>query len=148
LSGAAGRVCPTSVRSVTRCAGARERGVPGPLAIGTQRFATVALSDRPLEERVQAPVAVVGGRRLPAGQLVGDEPLEALWALADATEVEILNLLDDHSRVCVGSHARRVFTAHDVDDCFATPPPTTGIRPPCSATTARCSPAAPAAGAA
>jgi transposase InsO family protein len=40
------------------------------------------------------------------------------WALADATEVEILNLLDDHSRVCVGSDARRVFKAGDVDDCF------------------------------
>jgi len=42
------------------------------------------------------------------------------WALADDTEVEILNLLDDHSRLCVASHARRVFKAGDVDDCFAT----------------------------
>jgi len=40
------------------------------------------------------------------------------WALADDTEVEILNLLDDHSRVCVASQARRVFKAGDVDDCF------------------------------
>jgi Integrase core domain len=32
--------------------------------------------------------------------------------------VEILNLLDDHSRVCVGSDAQRVFKAGDVDDCF------------------------------
>jgi transposase len=32
--------------------------------------------------------------------------------------VEILNLLDDHSRLCVASHARRVFKAADVDDCF------------------------------
>jgi transposase len=40
------------------------------------------------------------------------------WALADDTEVEILNLLDDHSRLCVGSHARRVFKAGDVDDGF------------------------------
>jgi hypothetical protein len=38
--------------------------------------------------------------------------------LADDTEVEILNLLDDHSRLCVGSHARQVFKAGDVDDCF------------------------------
>jgi len=40
------------------------------------------------------------------------------WTLADDTEVEILNLLDDHSRLCVGSHARRVFKAGDVDDGF------------------------------
>jgi transposase InsO family protein len=40
------------------------------------------------------------------------------WVLADDTEVEILNLLDDHSRLCVGSHARQVFKAGDVDDCF------------------------------
>jgi transposase len=33
-------------------------------------------------------------------------------------EVEILNLLDDHSRVCVASHAPGVFKAGDVDDCF------------------------------
>jgi hypothetical protein len=36
----------------------------------------VALGHCPLEEGVQAPVAVVGGGRLPAGQLVGDERLE------------------------------------------------------------------------
>jgi transposase InsO family protein len=40
------------------------------------------------------------------------------WALADGTDVEILNLLDDHSRVCVGSHTLPVFKAGDVDDCF------------------------------
>jgi Integrase core domain len=40
------------------------------------------------------------------------------WALADDSEVEILNLLDDHSRVCLASQARRVFKAGDVDDCF------------------------------
>jgi transposase len=40
------------------------------------------------------------------------------WVLADDTEVEILNLLDDHSRFCVGSHTRRVFKAGDVDACF------------------------------
>jgi transposase InsO family protein len=40
------------------------------------------------------------------------------WALADGSEVEILNLIDDHSRLCVGSHARRVFKARDVDDSF------------------------------
>lgn len=31
------------------------------------------------------------------------------WTLADGTDVEILNLLDDHSRVCVGSDTLRVF---------------------------------------
>jgi transposase InsO family protein len=40
------------------------------------------------------------------------------WALADGTEVEILNIIDDHSRVCVGSHTLPVFKAGDVDDCF------------------------------
>jgi hypothetical protein len=29
-------------------------------------------------------------------------------------DVEILNILDDHSRLCVASHALTVFTAHDV----------------------------------
>lgn len=37
------------------------------------------------------------------------------WALADGTGVEIFNLLDDHSRCCLGSHARRVFTSSDID---------------------------------
>jgi hypothetical protein len=40
----------------------------------------VTLSYGPLEEGVQAPVAVVGGRRLPAGELVGDELLDVLAA--------------------------------------------------------------------
>jgi transposase InsO family protein len=40
------------------------------------------------------------------------------WALRDGTDVEILNQLDDHSRLVVGSDARRVFKAGDVVDCF------------------------------
>jgi transposase InsO family protein len=40
------------------------------------------------------------------------------WALADGTDVEILNLIDDHSRLCVGSDARRVFKAADVAASF------------------------------
>jgi transposase InsO family protein len=40
------------------------------------------------------------------------------WTLSDGTDVEILNLLDDHSRVCVGSDTLRVFKAGDVDDSF------------------------------
>ena len=40
------------------------------------------------------------------------------WALADDSEVEILDLLDVHSRLCVASDAGRVFKAGDVDDCF------------------------------
>jgi transposase InsO family protein len=40
------------------------------------------------------------------------------WTLADGTDVEILNLLDDHSRICVGSDTLRVFKARDVDDSF------------------------------
>jgi hypothetical protein len=40
----------------------------------------VTLGDGPLEEGVQAAVAVVGGGRLPAGELVGDEVLDVLAA--------------------------------------------------------------------
>ncbi len=40
------------------------------------------------------------------------------WALADGTDVEILNQLDDHSRVAVGSDTRRTFKAPDVVACF------------------------------
>ncbi|MGH9013795.1 MAG: IS481 family transposase [Acidimicrobiia bacterium] len=36
------------------------------------------------------------------------------WALADGSDVEILNLVDDHSRLAVGSDARKVFKANDV----------------------------------
>jgi transposase InsO family protein len=40
------------------------------------------------------------------------------WALHDGTEVEILNWLDDHSRLCLASLARRVFTAPDVEASY------------------------------
>jgi transposase InsO family protein len=40
------------------------------------------------------------------------------WALADGTEVEILNTIDDHSRLCLDSHALRTFKGHDVDRRF------------------------------
>jgi transposase InsO family protein len=40
------------------------------------------------------------------------------WVLADGTEVEILNQIDDHSRLAVGSDARVTFRAADVVDCF------------------------------
>jgi transposase InsO family protein len=40
------------------------------------------------------------------------------WALADGSEVEILNLIDDHSRLCVGSDVLRVFKARDVDHSY------------------------------
>ena len=36
------------------------------------------------------------------------------WALANGREVEILNILDDHSRLLIGSTARAVFKAVDV----------------------------------
>ena len=32
------------------------------------------------------------------------------WRLADGTEVEILNILDDHSRLCIAADARRIIT--------------------------------------
>jgi transposase InsO family protein len=40
------------------------------------------------------------------------------WRLADGTEVEILNILDDHSRVCIASAARRVTLGPDVVATF------------------------------
>ena len=42
------------------------------------------------------------------------------WHLADGTEVEILNLLDDHSRVALASQARPTMTGPDVLDTFLT----------------------------
>jgi transposase InsO family protein len=40
------------------------------------------------------------------------------WALEDGTDVEILNVIDDHSRLLVGSDARAIFKAADVVACF------------------------------
>lgn len=40
------------------------------------------------------------------------------WAIADGTDAEILNFIDDHSRLCIASVARPVFKAGDVDACF------------------------------
>ena len=40
------------------------------------------------------------------------------WQLADGTEVEILNILDDHSRLALTSRARPTVTGHDVVNAF------------------------------
>ena len=40
------------------------------------------------------------------------------WALADGSDVEILNAIDDHSRFLVGCDSRVVFKAADVVACF------------------------------
>jgi transposase InsO family protein len=40
------------------------------------------------------------------------------WTLADGSDVEILNAVDDHSRLCLTSTALRVFKAPDVDRVF------------------------------
>ena len=40
------------------------------------------------------------------------------YRLADGTNVEVLNVLDDHSRYCVASRTRRVFTAPEVNTVF------------------------------
>ncbi len=40
------------------------------------------------------------------------------WQLADATDVEILNLIDDHSRLCLASVAFRTVKAPDVLETF------------------------------
>jgi transposase InsO family protein len=49
------------------------------------------------------------------------------WTLADGTEVEILNQIDDHSRLAVGSDARPTFKAADVVICFRRATATWGI---------------------
>jgi transposase InsO family protein len=40
------------------------------------------------------------------------------WNLADGASVEILNIIDDHSRLCLDSHAQRTFKGPDVDRRF------------------------------
>jgi transposase InsO family protein len=40
------------------------------------------------------------------------------WTLDDGQGVEILNLIDDHSRLCVGSDVRTTFKSGDVVACF------------------------------
>jgi transposase InsO family protein len=40
------------------------------------------------------------------------------WQLADHTDIEILNIIDDHSRLAIVSHARAVTTGSDVIDTF------------------------------
>jgi transposase InsO family protein len=40
------------------------------------------------------------------------------WQLSNGTDVEICNIIDDHSRLAVASHARTVFKAADVVDVF------------------------------
>ena len=42
------------------------------------------------------------------------------WPLADGTDMEILHIIDDHSRLCVASVAKPVFKAGDVDAAFRT----------------------------
>lgn len=49
------------------------------------------------------------------------------WALAGGTEVEILNLIDDHSRLAVGSDAKAVFKAADVVTSFRKAAATWGV---------------------
>jgi len=40
------------------------------------------------------------------------------WTLSTGTDVEIMNIIDDHSRVCIASIARPVFKATHVDTVF------------------------------
>jgi transposase InsO family protein len=49
------------------------------------------------------------------------------WRLADGTDAEILNQLDDHSRLVVGSHTRPTFKAADVVVCFGAAAATYGL---------------------
>lgn len=49
------------------------------------------------------------------------------WKLADGTDIEILNIIDDHSRLAVGSDARTVFKAGDVVTGFRKATATWGV---------------------
>jgi transposase InsO family protein len=40
------------------------------------------------------------------------------WELCDGSDVEVLNFIDDHSRLCLASIAQLVFKASDVDAAF------------------------------
>jgi transposase len=53
------------------------------------------------------------------------------WRLADGTEVEIFNVIDDHSRLLVASEARAVFKAADVVATFTQAPRPAGSRHRC-----------------
>ena len=54
------------------------------------------------------------------------------WQLADGTEISILNILDDHSRLCLASHARRNTTGPMWSPASAKPLQTGQSRPECS----------------
>jgi transposase len=62
------------------------------------------------------------------------------WRLGDDSEVEILNILDDHSRVCIASIARRITTGTQVWASFLAAFDRWGSRLRCSPTTARSPP--------
>jgi hypothetical protein len=50
------------------------------------------------------------------------------WKLAAGVEIDILNILDDHSRLLVASHARSTAKAADVVASFHTAAATVGKR--------------------
>ncbi|MGY1640656.1 integrase core domain-containing protein [Geodermatophilus sp. SYSU D00703] len=67
------------------------------------------------------------------------------WPLADGTDAEICNWLDDHSRYCRAAPPPGCSPPPRSTPATGPSPPSTAIRPVCPATTARCSPAATAA---
>jgi transposase len=69
------------------------------------------------------------------------------WSLADGTTAEILNIINDHSRLCLDVHTRRTFKGPDVDRRFRNTAAEYGNPSRCCPTTGRCSPARPAAAA-
>ena len=70
------------------------------------------------------------------------------WPLADGSDAEILNIIDDHSRLLAGSTARRIFKATDiVADLHLPRWPRTARPSGCSPTTAPYLPAFTAAAA-
>jgi transposase InsO family protein len=53
------------------------------------------------------------------------------WALADGTDIEILNVIDDHSRLLVASRAFVTTKAADVVETFHVAVAAHGLPPPC-----------------
>ena len=77
------------------------------------------------------------GRDRPGAPFCTDQPNERWqadlthWQLADGTEIAILNILDDHARLCLASHARRSTSGGEVAASFRKAFHQWGIRPVC-----------------
>jgi hypothetical protein len=96
---------------------ARRAGVPGLVA------AWRSLLSSPSERSTGSPAGRPTGRC--SGSTTRFEPWRSdmtHWALGDGSPVEIVNVIDDHSRLCVASVALAVTKATDVAEIFSAAP--------------------------